>query len=90
MKKNQLLLKKIIVQIRIIFIYYSIFMGMRKKKKLTELINLYYLNRSKLNTFIESIPKSKKNRRCNIHSLDKIKIIKVKKIQNYYFFYFYL
>jgi hypothetical protein len=30
---------------------------------------------SKLNSFIESIPKSKKNRRCHIHSLDKIKSI---------------
>ncbi len=33
-------------------------------------------NRSKLNAFIESIPKSKKNRRCIIHSLDKSKSLK--------------
>ncbi|UJR30584.1 hypothetical protein I4U23_018111 [Adineta vaga] len=32
---------------------------------------LFYIHGSKLNSFIESIPKSKKNRRCNIHSLDK-------------------
>ncbi|CAF3689708.1 unnamed protein product [Adineta steineri] len=36
---------------------------------------LCYIHGSKLNSFIESIPKSKKNRRCNIHLLDKSKSI---------------
>ncbi|CAF0813643.1 unnamed protein product [Didymodactylos carnosus] len=36
---------------------------------------LLYVNGSKLNTFIDSIPKSKKNRRCFIHSLDKSRSI---------------
>ncbi|CAF0955399.1 unnamed protein product, partial [Didymodactylos carnosus] len=36
---------------------------------------LLYVNGSKLNTFIDSIPKSKKNRRCYIHSLDKSRSI---------------
>ncbi|CAF3369529.1 unnamed protein product [Rotaria socialis] len=36
---------------------------------------LFYVHGSKLNSFIESIPKSKKNRRCIIHSLDKSKSI---------------
>jgi len=28
----------------------------------------------KLNSFIQTIPKSKKNRRCNLHSLEKTKL----------------
>ncbi|CAF3929382.1 unnamed protein product, partial [Rotaria sp. Silwood2] len=36
---------------------------------------LFYIHGSKLNSFIESIPKSKKSRRCIIHSLDKSKSI---------------
>jgi hypothetical protein len=34
---------------------------------------LFYIHGSKLKTLIENIPKSKKNRRCIIHSLDKSK-----------------
>ncbi|CAF4827248.1 unnamed protein product [Rotaria sp. Silwood1] len=37
--------------------------------------SLFYIHGSKLTSFIESIPKSKKNRRCIIHSLDKSKSI---------------
>ncbi|CAM4762398.1 unnamed protein product [Rotaria magnacalcarata] len=36
---------------------------------------LFYIHASKLNSFIGSISKSKKNRRCNLHSLDKTKFI---------------
>ncbi|CAF0825705.1 unnamed protein product [Adineta steineri] len=36
---------------------------------------LFYTYGSKLNSFIESIPKSKKNRRCNIHLFEKTKSI---------------
>lgn len=56
--------------------YYFIFMGKDKNRKLRTSIFKIYNFSSKLNTFIENIPKSKKNRRCNIHSLDKTKSLR--------------
>lgn len=39
------------------------------------LYSLFYIHNKKLNSFIQTIPKSKKNRRCNIHSLEKTKFL---------------
>jgi hypothetical protein len=51
-----------------------------------DIYTLFYIHGSKLNSFIESIPKSKKNRRCIIHSLDKSKSIKYNKRNSSNFF----
>jgi hypothetical protein len=75
MKKIYLQLKNLIVHVQIIFIHYFIYMGMKEFEKTKILLHISFFS-SKLNSFIESIPKSKKNRRCYIHSLDKIKSIK--------------
>ncbi|CAF1069666.1 unnamed protein product [Adineta ricciae] len=45
------------------------------RSNLENIYTLFYTYGSKLNPFIESIPKSKKSRRCNIHLLEKTKSI---------------
>ncbi|UJR15999.1 hypothetical protein I4U23_002917 [Adineta vaga] len=44
-------------------------------KSLENIYTLFYTHGSKFHSFIESIPKSKKSRRCNFHLLEKTKSI---------------
>lgn len=62
------------------FINYFIFMGNQNCRLFNENVFIpnFFFNRLKLKNLIETIPKSKKNRRCLIHSLDKTRSLKYK------------